>query len=173
MFWLYNAVRYTEIIIKFLLNPSEVLRSHNEEGLKDMDIHIKYTNIQSSGAVEEYIHQKIGTLSKLIKDIEKNFTGASDTLHVWVEVAKITRHHQKGKVFYAECQIGLPGKSIRAESTQYDLHVAIDEAKDEMQRMLKKYKEKQMTRIKRGAREVKSRTRFAKGARLRGGTKNI
>lgn len=125
--------------------------------------------MQSSSAVEEYIHRKIGALSKLIKDIERNFAFASDALHVWVEVAKITRHHQKGKVFYAECQIGLPGRSIRAESTQYDLHIAIDEAKDEMQRMLKQYKEKQMTKIKRGARELKTRTRFAKGAKLRGG----
>ena len=115
-------------------------RLRNER--RNVDIHIKYTNMQSSGAVEEYVHKKIGALSKLIKDIERNFAVASDTLHVWVEVAKITRHHQKGKVFYAECQIGFPGKSIRSESTQYDLHVAIDEAKDEMQRMLKQYKEK-------------------------------
>lgn len=138
-----------------------------------MDIHIKYTNIQSSSAVEAYIHQKIGAFSKLIQDIERNFEGASDALHVWVEVAKITRHHQKGKVFYAECQIGLPGKSIRSEATQYDLHVAIDEVKDEMQRMLKQYKEKQMTKIKRGARELKTRTRFAKGAKLRGVKRNL
>ena len=33
---------------------------------------------------------------------------------LWVEIGKTTQHHQKGKVFRAECQMRLPGKSIRS-----------------------------------------------------------
>lgn len=132
-----------------------------------MNISIKYTNIQSSPSIEKYTHKKIGALAKFVDSIEKNDPDFHDPIQVWVEIGKPNRHHQKGKIFYAECQINLPGVTIRKESMQYDLRVAIDDVKNKMERLLKRYKEKQSAKIKRGAREAKRRGKIAKGAKLR------
>ena len=44
---------------------------------------------------------------------------------------------------------------MRTESKQWDLHQCIDEAKDEMQRRLKRYKNKQTAKKKKIGRESK------------------
>lgn len=108
-----------------------------------MDIHLKYTNIEATPAINDYVEEKIGSLEELIQDIEAKEPLMGDAIHAWVEVGKSDRHHQKGKVWYAECQMRLPGKSIRAVSNHYALTAAIDEVKDELRRLIQEYKEKQ------------------------------
>ena len=91
-----------------------------------MKIVIKATNIKLTSALHQYIEEKINSLEEFLKIVE-----------AWVEVGKETRHHRKGPFFRAECQMRLPGKSIRSEARQKDLRLAIDEVKDELQRELK------------------------------------
>lgn len=98
-----------------------------------MKITIKGTNIELSDSIRQYVERKIGGLTKF----------ANPPTECWVEVERTTYHHQGGDIFRAEAQIRLPGaSSIRAEATEGDLHQAIDEVKDELQRQLKRYKGK-------------------------------
>ena len=103
-----------------------------------MKIPIKGTNIELSDSVYQYINDKIGSLDKFVKNVSP--------VECWVEVERTTKHHRSGDIFRAEVQIKLPGsQGVRAESTQWDLHQAIDEAKNDMQQQLKKYKGKMIS----------------------------
>lgn len=72
-----------------------------------------------------------------------------------MELAKTTGHHKKGNIFKAEVNIQVPGKLIRASTEEWDLCAAIDKVKDELQREIKKYKEKSRTHYKNGALNLK------------------
>lgn len=112
-----------------------------------MKIVIKTTGIKLNQAIKNFIEEKINDLEKFSEIFgEKYFNGyfgkGKPRVESWVEVGKITRHHQKGPIFRAECQMRFPGKSLRAEVVSKNLKSAIVEVKDELQRQLKQYKEK-------------------------------
>lgn len=130
-----------------------------------MKITIKGTNLKLSDSIYQYIDDKIGGLEKFVENIGEYSDKGNPPVECWVEVSRTTKRHQSGDIFRAEVQIKLPGsEGIRSESIKWDLHQAIDEAKDEMQRLLKKYKGKQNAKEKRGARKAKNTTRFSKSA---------
>ena len=83
-----------------------------------------------------------------------------------MEIGKETLHHQKGKVFRTECQMRLPGKSLRSEAISKNLKQAITEVKNELQRELRQHKEKILTLTKRRARFLKKELKLTKGARF-------
>jgi len=118
-----------------------------------MKIIIKATNLKLSPSIKQYIETKIGGLEKFIK---------ASPYEIWVEVGKTTHHHHKGQVFRAEVQLKLPGKGLRVESVKNDIHLAIDEVKDQLQRELKQYQEKQISKTKKGARVFKYEIRNPK-----------
>lgn len=128
-----------------------------------MKINIKTTNLDLSDPIYAYVEEKIGALDKYIANIEgsqaREFQGKS-LYEAWVEIGRTSYHHQKGDVYRAEVQIRLPGKSIRAESENWDLRLAIDEVRDELQRQLKRYTQKQSTEYKKGARTTKGLLRL-------------
>lgn len=113
-----------------------------------MKIVIKTTNLKLNQEIRDYIQEKIGSLEKFARVFQsKNyyngfFGKGKPRIEVWLEIGKITRHHQKGDIFRAEAQMRFPGKSLRAESERENLKLAITEIKDELQRELKKHKEK-------------------------------
>lgn len=126
-----------------------------------MKITIKGTNIKLSDSIYAYIDKKINSLEKFINASEDAEIG-KPTTEAWVEVEKTTDHHRKGDIYRAEIQVKVPGsEGIRTEATRWDLHQAIDEAKDEMQRRLKRYKNKQSAKRKRIARRVKDGTKYS------------
>ena len=132
----------------------------------DMKITIKGTNITLSDSIYQYIDKKVNELEKFIQNIGEPLgkVGAKrqPPVECWVEVERTTKHHKSGDIFRAEIQIKLPGsEGVRTESTKWDLHQAIDEAKDEMQRRLKRHKRKQNAKRDRGARRAKDTTRFS------------
>jgi len=101
-----------------------------------MQIIIKTTNINLSPSIKEYIEKRIGTLRKFLKRIDP------EVVKIEVEVGKPSRHHRKGNVYYAEANISLPKKLLRAESQSWDLHLAIDEVRENLIRQIERYKEK-------------------------------
>ena len=121
-----------------------------------LKLNIKTTNIKISDPLRNYIYEKIGTLDKFIG-------GHDESVQAWVEIGKPSKHHHKGPEFYAEVDIRLPGKGkvLRSEAKQWDLRLAIDQVKDELQEELKKYKGKQEARYKRGARVAKKLLRLS------------
>ena len=102
-----------------------------------MRLQVKATGFDLTPALNQLIEQKFGGLAKLLERWEKN----ADVL-LRVEVAKNTKHHNKGKVFYAEANLGLPMKVLRIEETAEDMHEAVDKLKDRLKKEISRYKEK-------------------------------
>lgn len=134
-----------------------------------MKINIKSTNLELTDSIYKYVEQKIGELDKFINVNSESLGGRHETVEAFVEVGRTTDHHNKGDIFRAEVQIRMPGDfTVRAESVQSDLYVAIDEVKDELQSRLKKYRGVQLTRRIRGHRLFKTIFRISSLARRRG-----
>ncbi|MBI4159537.1 ribosome-associated translation inhibitor RaiA [Candidatus Wolfebacteria bacterium] len=108
-----------------------------------MRIVITATQLDLTPALKEYIEKKIGSLAPYLKRFE-----TTADIEVEIEVARTTRHHQKGNVFYAEGNIRLLDSRIRAERRAPDIRVAIDAVRNTLQQEIAKYKEKKI--VKRG-----------------------
>jgi len=102
-----------------------------------MKINIKATNLELTSAIKNYIEKKIGSLEKFLKKIE-----AQSEIEAYVEISKITRHHHKGEVFYAELNLNLPHKLLRLEEKSTNLYSAIDILKDKARAQISKIKSK-------------------------------
>ena len=101
-----------------------------------MTINIKFTNIQSSPALTQYVEEKLNHIHKFIEKFD--LEGA---VKAQVELGQVNKHHHKGQIFRAEVNLVLPRKTLRAEHEGYDLHEAIDLMKDKLEREVVKYKE--------------------------------
>lgn len=97
-----------------------------------MKIDISYKNITPDAPLKVFIEEKIGALEKYI----------SDGGEIRVEIGKPSRHHRSGDVFYAEANLKIGKTLLRAESAKADPRVAIVEVKEELQKQIKKFKEK-------------------------------
>lgn len=129
-----------------------------------MQINIKATNMELTNAVRKYVTDKVGELEKYIQAVDNTAeTGQRSAVVVDVEIGRTSKHHRKGDVYRAEINVSLPGEKhvLRAESEQWDLHVAIDEAKDEMQSRMKKYRSKRTDSFDRGKRAWKKLIRLS------------
>ena len=93
-------------------------------------------NIELTVAINDFVASKIKVLERLTKHFDQG------AIEARVEVGKPSKHHRSGFVFYAEINLKLPGKMLRAEVSHLDLNFAISEAFKEMERQIKKYKEK-------------------------------
>ncbi len=102
-----------------------------------MKINIKATNIELTEAIKKYLNKKIQSLSKYLKDYEKDMDLVFD-----IEVGKATRHHHKGDVFRAEINLKIGKKFLRAEEKSQNLYTAIDLVKDKIHPQILKLKEK-------------------------------
>ena len=102
-----------------------------------MRINIKYTNLDATPAMNEYINEKIGALEKFVKRMSEK--GAAQA---FVEVARSTKHHQKGDVYHIECNLELPGKLLRAETENWDVRLGVDEVRNVLEMEIKKYLER-------------------------------
>ena len=129
-----------------------------------MQINIKATNMELTNAVRKYVTDKVGELEKYIQAVDSTAeTGQRSAVVVDVEIGRTSKHHRKGDVYRAEINVSLPGEKhvLRTESEQWDLHVAIDEAKDEMQSRMKKYRSKRTDSFDRGKRAWKKLIRLS------------
>lgn len=106
-----------------------------------MKIKIKATNLELTSAIREYIEMRIDGLAKFVKRLEEN---GSEVL-ARVEIARTSRHHEKGDVYYAEVNLDLTHNIARASREGSDIRATIDEVHDILKRMLVKKKEKPRT----------------------------
>ncbi len=91
-------------------------------------------NIELNQPLREFIEEKVSDLEHLLGD--------AGPASARVEVGIPSQHHQSGPKFYAEINLNIAGQLLRAESSGYDLHAAIVDAKDELKTQIKKFKEK-------------------------------
>ncbi|PIU47131.1 ribosomal subunit interface protein [bacterium (Candidatus Gribaldobacteria) CG07_land_8_20_14_0_80_33_18] len=102
-----------------------------------MKIVIKATNIKLTDVLEKYTIEKLTGLEKFLKPV---FEKTQSVMHI--EIGKLSKHHRTGNIFYAEGQLFLPGKILRAVAERKNFKLAIVEIKDELQRQLKHIKRK-------------------------------
>ena len=127
-----------------------------------MKIIIKGTKIKLTQSLKDFIEEKIGGLEKFFKfKVKEDFE-----IKAFVEIGKLSKHHRRGDVFYAECQILLPKKGVRFVAERENLELAICEVKDGLQDQLKKYRKAEMQKIARGKRRIKKDLKLSKGARF-------
>lgn len=100
------------------------------------------TNTTISDSIQALIDSKVKTLERFVSRFDQQAVEAR------IEVGKPSRHHQTGMVFYAEINLKIPGKLLRAEATHLDLSSAVNEAFKEIERRVKDYKEKMITKNK-------------------------
>jgi ribosomal subunit interface protein len=134
-----------------------------------MKIVIKTKNLKLDQTLKDFIEEKINSLEKfteILQNQEKYFDHffgkGKPRIEAWVEIGKETLHHQKGSVFWAECQMRFPKRSLRSTAQSENLKTAINEVKDELQRQLKQL----VAKRKRGARVLKKEIRLSSQARF-------
>lgn len=96
-------------------------------------VHTK--NLELTPSINAVIKQKMDTIAKLFKPDDQ-------LIEARVEVGKPSRHHQKGFVYYAEINLKIGRKLLRATAKHVDLRTAVDFARDEIERQVKKFKSK-------------------------------
>jgi len=102
-----------------------------------MRVDILGNKLDLTPSIKKYINDKFVPLEKALSRFEHE----GETV-LFIEIARTTRHHKKGNVFYAEATIKLPGKTIRAEHFDVDVRTSIDAVKDVLREEIKKFKEK-------------------------------
>lgn len=102
-----------------------------------MRIELKETNLDLIPLTKEYIHKKLQPLGRFVKRYEQHVE-----MRMFLEIARTTKHHQKGNVFYAEITMELEKCIIRAEATNVDVRTALDQVRDIVKRECQQYKEK-------------------------------
>lgn len=111
-----------------------------------MKITIKEKNLKLIPLERSVIEEKISSLDKFVSHI-------NTLVEAFVEIALETKHHKKGKIYYAEVSIKLPGKIVRAEAREESIDQAVNMVKDELQLLLKKYKEIKITKSRKPFKE--------------------
>lgn len=102
-----------------------------------MNFRIYSKNLDLTSELKDYISKKIESLEK--------FLPKRQDLKIAIEVSKTTKHHQHGPFCRAEVNFSLGKNFIRAEAEKENIFLAIDKVKDELQREIKKLKEKKET----------------------------
>lgn len=113
-----------------------------------MEIHIKATNIHLNDEIHEYLNKRLKALDKLI---DSNDT----SILCKVEVEQTTNHHKSGDIYRAEIRIHIAGHDFGAEATADRLFDAIDEAKTQMAKELRRSKNKNRQNMRRGGAKIK------------------
>ena len=130
-----------------------------------MKFTLKTTGFSLDEALKRYVDAKLtGVFRKLLK---KEHILDATTLDI--EIGRTTHHHNKGKVWRAEVNAALPGSFLRCEAAAEDLRQAIDLLSVECAGEIKKYKEKKVSKMKRGARMAKRDLKLDPAARMRKG----
>lgn len=108
-------------------------------------MYIKTTgnHIEITKSIDDYVNKRLSTLSKFLEE---------STL-CNVEISKTTEHRNKGDIFKAEASI--KNKNIFAVSEKSDMYKAIDDLKEELEKILTSQKGKKETLFRRGAKRIK------------------
>jgi ribosomal subunit interface protein len=100
-----------------------------------MQIDIYAQHLELNPPLRAFIEEKMNDLEHLL--------GRSGTVHAKVEVGIPSHHHASGSIFYAEVNLTIAGGHLlRAQATNYDLHSAIVDVKDQLKVQIKKFKDR-------------------------------
>ena len=107
-----------------------------------MQINIKATKMQLTPKIKDYVQEKM--------DMLERYLGNIPVLNCDVEIGKSVGGQHCGEIYRAEVNLKVPGELLRVEKTEKDLVKAIDKVKDHLRMSIKKYKEKKITKKRKG-----------------------
>jgi putative sigma-54 modulation protein len=95
-----------------------------------MTINIHATGIELTDALKKYAEEKMEGLSKYFDNIQT----------IDIDIGLRNHHHQKGKIYYAECNVSVPGRLVRVVKDAEELYKAIDKVRDHLKLEMKETK---------------------------------
>lgn len=138
-----------------------------------MRITIRSKNLVITPALRIYIEQKIlKPVGKLLgargnsPPAEGGLRGISDLPILDLEFSRTTRHHRKGRIYYAEANLSVGKRRLRASAEAEDIRSACDLLEEELERGIKRFKGRAVALERRGARRAKKDLRLDSAARL-------
>lgn len=99
-----------------------------------MNINIHAKNLELNAPLRVFIEEKMADIEHVLGDI--------GPAQMQVEVGIPSKRHNSGSIYYAEANLTIGGQLLRAEATNYDLHSAVVDVKDELKVRIKKFKDK-------------------------------
>lgn len=120
-------------------------------------INIKTKDIELTSEIRSKVEEKIAHIEKFLNPTDDQEIIAD------VEVGKkFGEHHQKGDVYRAEINLNCDGKFYRAESTSFDIIVAIDETTSEIVKQIRRKDGRRRDLIRRGGKKIKKMLKFGR-----------
>ncbi len=101
-----------------------------------MQIIIHTKNIDLTPSIKTLVEDKVGSVEKFIKP--KN----AELAEARVEVGRPSKHHKSGMIYYAEINLKIGSRLLRAEARHMKLEYAVVEARKDLERQIKKGKQK-------------------------------
>jgi len=98
-----------------------------------MKIILSGKNMQLDEPLKVFVEDRIGGLEKFLGD---------GPIEARVEIGLPSKHHRSGRIYYAEVNLKMGSKLLRATCQHEDLRNAIVDVKNELQKQIKKFKEK-------------------------------
>ncbi len=114
---------------------------------------VKTTNFEHTAALLDMLQKRLSTLAKFLPDGET-------LLRCDVELEKTTSQ-QSGRIFRAECNLQVGGELLRVEATEEKMEDAIERAKNELKRLLRRSRNKRQSMFLRGALRIKRMLRWS------------
>lgn len=114
--------------------------------MKLPNIQYKATNTELDPRLQQLLEQKLQSLEK--------FIGNETDIICEVEFEKVT-YHKSGNVHRVEVNFFINGELFRAESVEDSFEKAIDEVRDELDKELRRSRNKKETMFRKGARRLK------------------
>ncbi len=114
-----------------------------------ININIKSTNFSMTPDIEEYLTSRVSSVEKFM-NLKQDETALAEC-----EIDRST-HHKKGDVFRVEINLSYAGKLYRSEETSIDVRAAIDIAKDQLEKQIRRSKTKRFELFEKGARAIKN-----------------
>ena len=134
-----------------------------------MRIIIRGKNLEITQALRTYIDTKI------LKPVQKLLKGVAETeLPILdLEFSRTTRHHLKGRVYYAEANLSIGKTRLRASIDEEDIRVACDLLEEELRRIIMRFKGRSIALERRGARRIKRAIHLSGTANLKPGKRTL
>lgn len=108
----------------------------------------KYNSVEAADALAKLTDQKLEPLGRLIPD--------NVSVICEVEFEKIAAQ-QQGKIHRVEANLTVDGTLHRADAVEESFELAIDEVRDELNKKLRRAKDKNKSLLKRAGQRVKER----------------
>lgn len=117
---------------------------------------LRATDFKMTPDVSAYLDSKLASLEKYIHQDD-------ESVKCDIEIGRTTGHHNSGDIYRVEFNITIGKKLLRAEASQETIFAAIDEAKDEIAKRVRRDKGRSLRLFRKGGEAIKNFLRFGRG----------